>query len=440
MKAWGVGLGEGGATVTPPATTEPTETPAEPTEETPAEQTEETPKDEETPKEETPKEETPAPAPAPATETAEATTGQAPAAAPAGAPAVAPVKPRAPTPAGAPAKGAVPEPSLPVPTGDPRQMQAAQQMQMGTKQADALGAASKIGPIVDAVNKQKAALDNYMHALARPDNGLTGDQVMERARAANPAMGDYVQNLLDGAGELTPAQSGKQTQSLAASLAKRIDPTWNLQKRKEEREREKEARMAQIRSLATPLSRMELNRENLRAQIGKNVGDMNYLLTLAQKLEDRGLMTDVPRLYRALLELRRLYGGDPDVQAFETQLGLVQADVGRILYAGASGTGAVYPVSAQKEMRDLIKLGLNFKQVKAVVNTIKQDYSNRLGPMSGEINKTRKRIADLTGTPTPAPLSDEDVNRQINAEATVLRNGKFFFFYDGAWHDDETAQ
>ena len=426
-------FGEGGAPVATPSTETPSETPAEPTEEAPEtpETPDKTPETSEATPPETP--ETPESQAAKTTETP-AETAETPAKTPetTGQAAVAPVTPIRKVPAAAaPERGPAPERAPDLPLAPPRINDAAQRVQMGEKIGDIT---PKNDAVRGAVEKQKGALDNYMHGLVDPNNGLTPDQVKARARAANPAMGDYVQNLLDGNIQLTPAASAKQ--SLGISLAKRIDPNWERTAQIKRDQREREDRVAQVAPIRQTLGQQEKLRSNLRDVLGKNINDMNYLLLLAKKLRDKGYETDIPAIDRHLIEAQRLWAGDPDAQAFDAQLRNVRTDIGRVFSSGAAGTGAVYPVSTQKEMREFLQPGLTLAQLERTIQVVKQDYANKLSKVTDEVNLGHNRIAQILGGKAPEPLSDDDTMRQITADQTVIRNGKFYYFYNGKWHDD----
>jgi hypothetical protein len=317
-----------------------------------------------------------------------------------------------------------------VPLAPPRVNQAAQALQMDEKPT-----LPKNDEVRSAVDDQRQKLDEYMHNLIA-DKSLTPDQVMARARAANPAMGDLVQGLRDGTTELTPTASAKPSMQIATQLARRMDPDFTRSAQKKKDQREMDARRAEIAPLRQALGQQEKMRSSLRGVIGKNVGDMNYLLRLADVLKQKGLETQIPIINRAILNGAVSFRGDPDVAAYFAQLRLVRTDAGRILSTGASGTGAVYPVSAQKEMKEFFDSGTTVQQLKAMTGVLKRDYSLKLGPISDEVNALNGRIAQISGTQPPPPVSDADMTKVLNADETRVIGNKTYYKRDGEWYDE----
>jgi hypothetical protein len=321
-------------------------------------------------------------------------------------------------------------PSYQVPLAPQRVNQAAQAAQMDGKPA-----LPKDDAIRGAVEGQRERLDDYMHSLIN-DKGLKGDEVLARARAANPAMGDLVQGLLDGTTELTPTASAKPSMQIATQIARRIDPDFTRTAQKKKDQREMDARRAEIAPLRQALGQQEKMRSNIRDTVVKNVRDMDYLVRLARRLRERGLETQIPIVDDIVRRGRRTVTGDPDVAAFDAQLRNVRTDVGRILSTGSSGTGAVYPVSVQKEMREFFAGGISVPQLEATIAVIKRDYNNKLGPISDEINSLNGRIAQISGTQPPAPISDADIARELSAEETRKIGDKTYYRRNGKWYDE----
>jgi hypothetical protein len=320
--------------------------------------------------------------------------------------------------------------SYQLPLAPPRISQAARDAQMGGNPA-----LPKNDEIKSAVAGQREKLDDYMHHLV-DDKSLTNDEVRARIRAANPAMDDEVQNLLDGRTVLTATASAKQSMQIAAALAGRLDPDWTTTAQKKKDQRELDARRAEIRPLSNTLGVQEKMRSNIRDTVVKNVRDMDYLLQLARRLKEKGLETQIPIIDGAIREGRRLVSGDPDVAAFDAQLRNVRTDVGRILSTGSSGTGAVYPVSVQKEMREFFDKGITVPQLEATIGVIKRDYSNKLRPITDEINSLNGEIARLSGTKPPELVSDDDIARELNADETQTIKGKTYYKRNGKWYDE----
>ncbi|PWT76106.1 MAG: hypothetical protein C5B60_04505, partial [Chloroflexi bacterium] len=292
-----------------------------------------------------------------------------------------PDEPPVPKPPAAPAA-----PSYSVPQAPSARVRAAAQ----AEQAGEKPTLPKDPAIRDAVGGQRAKLDEYMNNLIN-DATITPDQVKARASAANPAIGNLVNGLLDGSIELTKQDSDKPQNRLAAALAKRIDSNYERTGKEKQDKREIEGRKFQVRPLQRALGQQYALRANLNDILGKNIYDMNLLLNLADKLKDKGLETEIPIIDRWVREGRRMVGGDPDVQKFYAQLTQVRTDVGRVFSTGSAGTGAVYPVSAQKEMREFLDTGLNVEQLRATVAVIKSDYKNKLAPITTQINELSGR-------------------------------------------------
>jgi hypothetical protein len=317
-----------------------------------------------------------------------------------------------------------------VPLAPQRINQAAQDAQMGGNPA-----LPKDDAIKSAVANQREKLNDYMHNLVN-DKSLTPDEVMARARAANPAMGDLVEDLLNGRTVLTATASAKPSMQIAAALAGRMDPDWTTTAQKKKDQRELDARRASIRPLSNTLGVQEKMRSNIRDTVVKNVRDMDYLLQLARRLKQKGLETQIPIIDGAIREGRRLVSGDPDVAAFDAQLRNVRTDVGRILSTGSSGTGAVYPVSVQKEMREFFDKGITVPQLEATIGVIKRDYSNKLRPITDEINALNGQIAQISKTQPPPPVSDDDIARELSADETQTIKGKTYYKRNGRWYDE----
>jgi hypothetical protein len=289
--------------------------------------------------------------------------------------------------------------------------------------------------IRSAVDDQRQKLDGYMHNVIN-DKSLAPDDVRSRVRAANPAMDDLVQGLLDGTTELTPTASAKPSMQLATRIAHAIDPDWTRSAQKRKDQREMDARRAEIAPLRGDLLVQEKMRSSIRDTVVKNVRDMDYLVQLARRLKDRGLETEIPIVDSAIRQGRRRVTGDPDVAAFDAQLRNVRTDVGRILGAGASGTSSVYPQSVYKEMQKFFDEGVSVPQLQAIVGVIKRDYSNKLQPITDEVNALHGRIAQITGTQPPAPVSDADIAKELAADETQVINGKTYYKRNGRWYDE----
>jgi hypothetical protein len=307
---------------------------------------------------------------------------------------------------------------------------AAREAQMGGKPA-----LPKNDRIKGAVDRQAQALNDYMSNVAN-DKSLTPDDIHARVRAANPEMDDLVQDLMNGTTELTPKDSDKPFNRIAAQIAHSIDPDWTRNAQKIKEQRDHEARQATILPIRQALGQQEKLRDSILDVVPKNVGDMNILLGLAKRLRDKGYETQIPILNRYLLEGRKNIAGDPDVQAYYAQLDLVRADVGRVLSTGAAGTGAVYPVSAQQEMRKFFDAGINVEQLEATINTIKRDYAVKLWPITSVINDENGRIAQIEGTKPPEAVSDAKFNKIMEADEFKYINGKIYYKREGEWHDD----
>lgn len=320
--------------------------------------------------------------------------------------------------------------SYQVPLAPQRINQAAQDAQMGGNPN-----LPKNEEIRSAVADQREKLNNYMHNLVN-DKSLTPDQVMARARAANPAMGDLVDDLLNGRTVLTATASAKPSMQIAAALAGRMDADWTTTAQKKKDQRELDARRAAVRPLSNTLGVQEKMRSNIRDTVVKNVRDMDYLLQLARRLKQKGLETQIPIIDGAIREGRRLVSGDPDVAAFDAQLRNVRTDVGRILSTGSSGTGAVYPVSVQKEMREFFDKGITVPQLEATIGVIKRDYSNKLRPITDEINALNGQIAQISKTQPPPPVSDDDIAKELSADETQVIKGKTYYKRNGRWYDE----
>lgn len=317
-----------------------------------------------------------------------------------------------------------------VPQAPERVSKAAQQLQMGEKPA--LPTDPKV---VGAVDAHRAKLDDYMQNLIG-DQKLTPDEIKARIRAVNPALGNTVQELLDGVIEPTSTASIRPEIRLAAGLAHRIDPNWMRNSQKVKSQKDMEARKAEVGALRTDLGQVEKNRSMLRSVIVKNVSDMHYLLKLADKLKQRGLDSQIPIINNMIRRGDQELTGDPDLAAFFAQLRTVRSDSGRIMSTGSSGTGAVYPVSAQKEAEKFFPPGVTYGQLEAITKVLKRDYSNKLQPITDEVNQLHGRINERLGTQPPAPASDADIERALTAEDVRVVGGKTYYLRNGKWHDD----
>jgi hypothetical protein len=320
-----------------------------------------------------------------------------------------PATPGAPAGEGAPAPPAVAVPSATgdtpnadFPAANPELQRAAQAVQMGGKVADF----AKSPGAKSAIEDQAQKLNQYIGGLV--DKDIPPGQLKAMVQQANPALADKVNALLDGTETPTPHQSGEPATRLAMRIAKKIDPNWERNAVAQTQKRDFEFKREMSRPVINALSGQTKALSYMRATLGKNVLDMNQLENLLVKLKDKGIDTGSPYFDAIIRNARSRFAGDPDVAAFETQLALVRSDIGRLLTAGGlAGSGAVYPVSAQREMREFFDKGISVEQLRAINRQFKQDYQNKLGPLAKEINDLQSQAAGIWGRQPVAPVSTD---------------------------------
>jgi hypothetical protein len=288
---------------------------------------------------------------------------------------------------------------------------AARGVQMGGKASDY----AKSPAARDAIQQQANKLTEAYERLADPNNGLTPEQIRTYAHTMNPSMGQEVDNLLNGLETPTNKDTSRPATRAAMAVAKRINPNYERnaaqQKQRQDFEYKKELARPVVNALGGQMKALSY----MRTTLGKNVLDMNQLEGLLQKLSDKGVETGSPYFDAIIRNARSRLGGDPDVAAFETQLALVRSDIGRLLTAGGlAGSGAVYPVSAQKEMREFFDRGISLEQLRSINKQFRQDYQNKLEPMAKEINELNDQVAGIWGRPPPAPVSLDALQDILN--------------------------
>ena len=287
--------------------------------------------------------------------------------------------------------------------------------------------------IRDAVNKQKAALDTYMRGLIA-DKSLSNDEVEARMHAANPAMGDFVDNLLDGRTQLT--KTGSVKEALASALAGRLDKNWEINAATKRDRLEYQAKRDEIQPIRSAAITQERQRNNLRNTVVKNVSDMTTLMRLAEALRARGLDSQIPIINSVTRTGAKYVTADPVLAAFASQLLIVQFDAGRIMSASASGMGQV-SVNTQKEVERLFPEGVTYSQLVAITSTLRRDYGNKLEPVTSQLNDMYDRIDRINGVRTGrVPLSDADIEKALDADETRTIGGKTYYKRGGTWYDD----
>jgi hypothetical protein len=71
-----------------------------------------------------------------------------------------------------------------------------------------------------------------------------------------------------------------------------------------------------------------------------------------------------------------------------------------------------------------------------MTGVLKRDYGLKLAPISDEINSLNGRIAQVSGTQPPAPISDADITRVLTSDDTKAINGRIYYKRNGKWYDE----
>jgi hypothetical protein len=237
-----------------------------------------------------------------------------------------------------------------------------------------------------AVANFKQQLDDYMQGITG-DANIASDQVMPMVRAANPAMADLTQGILDHTITPTAAESAKDPGvRMAENLARKINPNHTRDAAQRDATRERQDNQARLATLRPDVVKLQQTVSTLRQVIPRNVQDMNVLINLASKVNRTG----VPVVQRWINAGRQAIEGDEDVTRFATQIESFQRDVGQLTRT-FGGQGA-FTVHAQRAMEGFVSPGSTPGQLRAMADVLKRDYENILVPAVSEINRVERAM------------------------------------------------
>jgi hypothetical protein len=338
-----------------------------------------------------------------------------------------------PAPTGAPAAGAAPAAPPSGVSGRP----------LASPQIMAIGQATLMGEkpfipkdpaIQTAAEQYTENLRAYMNHLADADNGMTPAQVKAEIKAANPSMATTVEDLMQGH-DVGVVAGSKPTMIMATALARRLDKNYDENARRLRDQRLMQSRQAQARPLAADLTTLERQHSQIAIYVPKNVHDMANLQQIADRLKARGLENQIPMLNRLYRQGLREFSGDPDLSAYMAQLVTVRGDSGRIMSASASGTGLV-SVHTQQEAEKLWDSALTADQLRGVITTMKRDYSNRIGPVTEQLNNVHGRLAEVYHDTAPKAVDDSAIESALTADDVRTLGGKTYYLRNGHWFDE----
>lgn len=149
-------------------------------------------------------------------------------------------------------------------------------------------------------------------------------------------------------------------------------------------------RVSEFRANSNSLSKLTQSYDAITAFEQTAVRNGERLIELADKTDATG----VPVIEK-WIKAGRQATGDPDVAQFNAQLQVYRTEAGRIL-TNPNLSGQLTD-SARKEVEHFMGPGASAKQIKGVVNLLRNDFDSRKKTLEDQINTTRDRIQRNVG-------------------------------------------
>lgn len=145
----------------------------------------------------------------------------------------------------------------------------------------------------------------------------------------------------------------------------------------------------------TQVSKMRNSVESYEQTVQKN---MDLLSTLLDKGAAKG---SAPVINRWIQAGRASIQGDPDVTAYNTAIQTVVNEYAKVM-AGGTGSSAASSDSARAEAGHLLNTAQTPQQVKAAIQTMRAEMSNRIEALKAQEGDLKKRLGSSGGS-EPAP-------------------------------------